>query len=114
MPRFFEPGAWGAVVGAVASVVIGFTWGGWVTQTTASRMARDGADAAVVQALVPICVAQSQQDPNSKQKYEQLGAASSWSRDDLLAKTGWATMPGTDAPNRGVVTACPKTLAIPS
>ena len=28
---------------------IGLTSGGWVNQTTASRMARDGADAAVVQ-----------------------------------------------------------------
>ena len=43
---------------------IGLTSGGWVTQTTASRMARDGADAAVVQGLLPICVAQSRQDAN--------------------------------------------------
>ena len=33
----------GAVAGAVASMVIGFSWGGWVTGGTANRLAAERA-----------------------------------------------------------------------
>ena len=112
MTLFTEAGAWGAAIGAAATLLVGFTWGGWVTQATASSMARESADGAVLAALVPICVAQSQRDPGAKEKLDQLTQASSWSRGDLLEKTGWATVPGTDSPNRVLAAACLKKLAV--
>src|SRR5512132_1542770 len=47
----------GAAAGAVASIVIGFSWGGWMTGSTANRLAAEQADTAVVAALTPVCVA---------------------------------------------------------
>ena len=44
------------VIGAVASMAIGFSWGGWVTGATANKLAADQAGAAVVTVLTPICV----------------------------------------------------------
>jgi hypothetical protein len=38
----------GIATGAVASVVIGFSWGGWMTGGTADRLAAERADTAVV------------------------------------------------------------------
>jgi Mg/Co/Ni transporter MgtE len=46
----------GAVLGAVATMVIGFDWGGWTLASTASQMADDRASAAVVAVLAPIYV----------------------------------------------------------
>jgi hypothetical protein len=46
----------GAVLGAVATMAIGFYGGGWMLASTASQMADDRASAAVVAALAPICV----------------------------------------------------------
>ena len=46
----------GIAIGAVASMVIGFSWGGWVTGGTANKLAVERADTAVVAALTPICV----------------------------------------------------------
>ena len=46
----------GIAIGAVASMVIGFSWGGWMTGGTANRFAAERADTAVVAALTPICV----------------------------------------------------------
>ena len=46
----------GIAVGAVASVVIGFSWGGWMTGGSANKLAAARADTAVVAALTPVCV----------------------------------------------------------
>src|SRR5881227_3655757 len=43
----------GIAIGAVASMVIGFSWGGWVTGGTANKLAAERADTAVVAALTP-------------------------------------------------------------
>src|SRR6266508_5398742 len=46
----------GAAAGAAPILVVGFTWGGWVTGGTAKEMAQKSATSAVVTALAPICV----------------------------------------------------------
>ena len=55
MPVELKPALWGAVGGAVALALIGFTWGGWVTGAKARGMAKTNSEAAVVAALAPIC-----------------------------------------------------------
>ena len=65
---------WGAVGGAIAAMIVGFGWGGWVTGGTAGRMAATQSSTAVVEALVPVCVAQSVNDPAGPAKLEQLKA----------------------------------------
>lgn len=110
-PEWLKPGLYGAVVGAAALAVVGFSWGGWTTSDTAKRLASDQARVEVVAALVPICVEQSKQDPELVQILAQLKAASNYKRSDMLMTAGWATMPGTETPNRFVANACVETLA---
>jgi len=52
-----KPGIWGAVLGSILTMIVGFSWGGWTTGTTARQMGMTQADAAVTAALVPICLA---------------------------------------------------------
>jgi dienelactone hydrolase len=110
-PSETKPALWGAVGGAVALAIIGFSWGGWVTGGTAKQMASDQARLEVVAALVPVCLAQSSQDPKSVETLALLKDASSYKRSDMLMKAGWATMPGTSDPNRYVASACMEKLA---
>lgn len=110
-PDWLKPGLKGAVVGAAALAIVGFTWGGWVTGGTAKEMAADQARLEVVAALVPICLAQSSQDPQVAETLSQLKDASSYKRSDMLMKAGWATMPGTSEPDRNVAKACAEKLA---
>jgi alpha/beta superfamily hydrolase len=56
----------GIAIGAVTSMVIGFSWGGWVTGSTANRLAAEEADTAVVAALTPICVEKFLQNGDAK------------------------------------------------
>ena len=44
----------GAAVGAVATMFIGFYWGGWVTGNTARETAQKSAITTLVTALAPI------------------------------------------------------------
>jgi hypothetical protein len=111
IPQGLKPGLKGAVVGAAALAIVGFTWGGWVTGGTATEMAAEQAKLEVVAALVPICIQQSNQDPQVVETLAQLRDASSYKRSDMLMKAGWATMPGSSEPNRNVATACMKVLA---
>ena len=37
VPPELKPACWGAVIGAIALAVIGFSWGGWVTGATADE-----------------------------------------------------------------------------
>ena len=111
IPEGLKPGLKGAVVGAAALAIVGFTWGGWVTGGTAKEMAADQAKLEVVAALVPICIQQSSQDPQVVETLAQLREASSYQRSDMLMKAGWATMPGSSEPNRNVAKACIKVLA---
>ena len=56
IPIETKPALWGVAGGAAALAVIGFTWGGWVTGGGAETTAVQRANAAVAEALAPICV----------------------------------------------------------
>jgi len=83
----------------------------WVTSGSAERMAAEKARHEVAAALVPICIQQSSQDPKAAETLARLEAANRYQRDQLLMETGWATMPGSNDPNRSVASACMEQLA---
>jgi dienelactone hydrolase len=111
VPQWLKPGLVGAGVGAVALAIVGFSWGGWVTGSTAEAMASDRARLDVVGALVPFCVARSQADPEVTRITAELEGVSSYKRPDILMKAGWATMPGAAEADRDLAKACAVTLA---
>ena len=113
VPTWVKPGVWGAVVGAVAIMILGFSQMGWTTGSTAERLAKDRADAAVVAALVPFCVASAERDPNPANLAKVKAESSSYSRADLISKAGWATMPGMTSPDGALATACSEKLQAP-
>ena len=110
-PEWLKPGIYGAIAGAVALAIVGFSWGGWVTGGSAERMAADNARQEVVAALVPICIEQHSQDPQAAETLARLKETSRYQRDEMLMKAGWATMPGSNDPNRAVASACMEQLA---
>jgi hypothetical protein len=106
-----KPAVWGAVVGALAFSVIGFSSLGWMLGSTAEKMATQRADTAVVVALTPICVEKFQQQTDAAAKLVAFNkVSSSWDRRALIEKGGWATMPGSNAPNSAVASACAENL----
>src|SRR5882724_1021397 len=105
-----KPAMWGALVGAVAFAVVGFSQLGWTLGGTAEKMATQRAEAAVVAALAPICVEKFQHQADAPTKLVEFNKVSSWNRRSVTEKGGWATMPGSDTPNSAVASACAEKL----
>jgi hypothetical protein len=105
-PEWLKPGLYGAACGAIALAVVGFSWGGWVTGSTARTMAANQSATDVVSALSLICVDQSKRDPQLVERVAAIKAASSWERGGIVMKNGWATMPGTTEANSQVARDC--------
>ena len=53
----------GAAVGVVATLVVGFGWGGWMLGSSAKTLADSAASSAVVAAIAPICATSSNAAP---------------------------------------------------
>jgi hypothetical protein len=106
VPASVKPAVWGAVGGAVAAMIIGFIWGGWVTGGTAQRMVATSAEDASVLALTPLCVAKGEQQP---EQLELLKKANSWSRGDFVTKAGWVANVN-EKYRSAVASACASTL----
>jgi hypothetical protein len=104
---------WSCVASMVLTMIVGFSWGGWVTGGTARATAETMAHEAVVTRLAPICVVQSGRDPAKAVKLVALKDESSWQRGEYVGKQGWATMPGEQEPDRRVAEMC-ATLLMPS
>jgi hypothetical protein len=103
---------WYLLITVVLTVVVGFVWGGWVTDSTAQKMAKGAAQDAVTERLASICVAQFNQAPGNGEKLEELKNASAYQRDDYVRDQGWATMLDEDSPDRKVVDECVKLLLL--
>lgn len=106
MPRWLKPSLYGALIGAVCVSIIGFSWGGWVTSGRATDMATAMAHDDVIAALVPICLDMARTDPDRATRIAGLREASTYQQRDAVMEAGWATMPGSDAPNRDLAQAC--------
>lgn len=111
-PEWTKPGLYGAVGGAMAVSILGFTWGGWTTNSTAQTMAQDLATGEVTLAMVPVCLNMSAADPERMEKLAVLQDLSGFGRRNAMMDTGWATHPGSDMPNRDLADACLVELAL--
>ena len=96
----------GAAIGAVAAVVVGFAWGGWVLESSAAEQAESGAKNAVVTALAPLCVDNFRSAADAADKLEELRQQASYKQASFVEKGGWATFPGSDKASRDVAKAC--------
>jgi hypothetical protein len=100
----------GAAVGAVATMIIGFNWGGWTLGSTAEKQVKDAEQASIVRVLAPICADKFQHSADAGTNLEALKKTDSWNRDKLIEKAGWATFPGSE-PDRHVAEACANLLS---
>lgn len=105
-PEWTKPGTYGALGGAIAVSIFGFSWGGWTTSGSAQTMAEEMVADEVTLAMVPVCLNMSAADPMRAEKLAVLQEVSGIGRRAAMMETGWATRPGSDAPDRDLADAC--------
>src|ERR1700726_5353324 len=95
----------GAAAGAVATMVVGFYWGGWSLGSTADKMAKERSELAVVAALAPVCADKFRALPDADAKKIALSKVDSWKRRDEFPKE-IVSLPGESYPSSSLVDAC--------
>jgi len=102
----------GAAAGALATIVVGFNWGGWSLGSTADKIAKERSDLAVVAALAPVCAEKFRALPDADAKTVALSKVDSWKRRDEFPKE-FVTLPGESDPTSALVDACTALLLAP-
>jgi hypothetical protein len=108
---WIKPAIWGVVLGSVATMIVGFSWGGWTTGSTAERMAAERSSSTLVVALTPSCVASFMHQADGAAKlgvFQKID--SSWEQRQFIEKGGWATPDGATEPNSALATSCAEAL----
>jgi len=103
----------GAAVGAIATIFVGFYWGGWSLGSTADKMATEQSKLAVVAVLAPVCADKFRAQPDAAAKTIALSKeVYSWNRAKDFPKE-LITLPGETDPNSALVDACYTLLMAP-
>jgi hypothetical protein len=103
---------WACLSAVIATIVLGFSWGGWVTGSTSQTLARTASEAARGELAAAICVERFDAAPDAGAKLAELKALSdSYKKLQFVEAGGWATMPGQTAPDRLGAQSCATVLA---
>ena len=106
----------GAAAGAVATIFVGFYWGGWSLGSTTYKIAKERSELAVIAALAPVCADKFRALPDVAAKTIALSKVESWKRVEEFPKE-FVTLPGETSPSSALVKACyallvPKSAAL--
>jgi hypothetical protein len=102
----------GAAAGAIATMFVGFVWGGWSVSSTVDKMAKERSELAVVAALAPVCADKFRALPDADAKKAALSKVDSWKRQDEFPKE-FVTLPGETYPSSALMDACYALLVAP-
>ena len=102
---------WSCAGCAVATIVVGFTWGGWTTGGTARSMAREAALGSRNELAAAVCVDRFKAAADGPAQLVALKALQGWDRGSFVEKGGWAAMPDKVDPGDGTARLCGDKLA---
>lgn len=102
---------WSAVGAVIATMVVGFTAGGWTTGGSAAAMAEKAARDARAELVASVCIEKFATQADAAAQFAALKEVSSWQRDKFIEDGGWAMLVGMDKPVPGAADACAGQLA---
>jgi hypothetical protein len=103
---------WSCAACVVLTMIVGFSWGGWVTGGTAQEMVEDATEQTTEQLAAALCVERftSAQDVGV-QLASLKEITSSYRQSEFIEDGGWATLPGTEEANAEGADLCAERLA---
>ncbi|MBB3313341.1 hypothetical protein FHT78_005133 [Rhizobium sp. BK196] len=103
---------WACAITAVATIVIGFNWAGWVTGGTFRTAEATAVENARGELASAICVERFNAAPDASAKLAEFKAITdSYKKRQFIEAGRWATMPGQTTPDRLGVQGCTTALA---
>lgn len=102
---------WSCVGASVLTMIVGFSWGGWVTGGTADERVERAGEQAVAALAADICVHRFLAASDAGVKLAELKKADSWKRDSFVEEGGWVTFAAMENPVDGAAEICADQLA---
>jgi len=102
---------WSCIGAAVLTMIVGFSWGGWVTGGTATKQAEAAGDEAAAQLAANICVHRFLAAPDASAQLAELKKSDTWKRDTFVEEGGWVTFATMKKPVNGAAELCAEQLA---
>ena len=102
---------WSCAACVAATILVGFTWGGWTTGGTARSMADEAGLSSRNELAAAVCADRFKAVADGPAQLVALKALSSWSRGEFVEKGGWAAMPDKIDPGKGAARLCADKLA---
>ena len=102
---------WSMAGAAVLTMVVGFTWGGWVTGGTATEMAEEAAEQSAAKLAAAVCVERFVNAQDAALQLAALKETSRWKQKSFVADGNWATLSGMEEPVSGSAELCAEQLA---
>ena len=97
---------WSMAGAAVATMIVGFTVGGWTTGGSAEAMAATAARDARAELASAICVEKFVSATSAAENLAQLKDQSTYQQDDFIEDGGWVTLVGVDNTVPGAADLC--------
>lgn len=101
---------WSVVGASLLTMVLGFTFGGWMTAGGASVIRDQAVRTARAELISNICVHNFVSAANAADNLKELKSKSSWERDDFITDGGWASIDGLVSPVPNAADSCAKAL----
>lgn len=102
-----ETTLWACIATAVVTAAIGFSWGGWVSQQTAQKMAASAAAEAKTALIASACVERFAASQSFASDLAMLKKKASFQEQgDFVARGGWVSFAGYKEPVNAAATAC--------
>jgi hypothetical protein len=101
---------WACALSVVGTLIIGFTWGGWVTGGTLNQRSAQAASEARAQLVATMCVERFGKAADATARLATLKTTSSWAQDRFLEEGGWVTPPGSANAVSGAAAICVRQL----
>lgn len=103
---------WSCAGAIIATMIIGFAWGGWVTGGTSRATATTAGDVARGELASVICVERFNAAPDAAAKLAEFKAIpDSYRKREFIEAGGWATMPGQTTADKLGVQGCVAALS---
>jgi alpha/beta superfamily hydrolase len=103
---YLKPVLAGAVGGALLTMLLGFTLGGWVTNSKSVSTARNQSNLAVIAALAPICFNNFKASADAQEQRALLIKTDDWKQPEFVNSAGWTKIPGVKRVSSGLARNC--------
>lgn len=85
---------WSCAGCIAATMILGFSWGGWVTGGTAQQMVEDALEQGRAEVAAAVCIERFMKEADAGVQLASLKEQSSWQRESFIEDGGWSTIGG--------------------